>query len=91
MRKYILLALLLVSGIAYSQMTFYVAPSRGSAADVSGGMGGSWDIDGNGDIQSSGIWMYDRNGDSQLVAKPTGTEGWWEVNGDGDVTTLAYP
>lgn len=88
MRKYILLGLLLVAGAAYSQMTFYAAPARVSD---SGGLGGSWDTDENGDIQSSGIWMYDRNGDSQLVAKPTGTEGLWEVNGDGDVTTTVYP
>lgn len=93
MKKLILLCLLMANGFAYSQMTFYVAPSRGGAgaSDSNGGMGGSWDTDENGDVQSAGIWMYDRNGDSQLVAKPTGTEGYWEVNADGDVTVIASP
>jgi hypothetical protein len=89
MRKYLLLLFLTMSGVVYSQMTFYVAPSRGGAGASGGDHGGSWDLDENGDLQSSGIWMYDSNGDSQLVARPTGTEGYWEVNVDGDVTVMA--
>jgi hypothetical protein len=88
MRKYLLFGLLLASGIAYSQMTFYTAPSRGGGGGAGSGTdhGGAWDVDDNGDVQSSGIWMYDLNGDSQPLAKPMGVEGYWVVNGDGDIT-----
>jgi hypothetical protein len=89
MKKYLLLGLLFVSGIAYSQMTFYVAPSRGGGGGGTGSSadhGGAWDIDDSGDVQSSGIWMYDSNGDSQPLAKPMGTEGYWVVNLEGDIT-----
>jgi len=88
MKKYILLCLLLTAGAAYSQMTFYVAPSRGGGGSTGSGTdyGGAWDIDDSGDVQSSGIWMYDLNGDSQPLSKPMGTEGYWVMNLEGDIT-----